>query len=397
MCLRLTVPDAVENQRSAPKPFRDQTTETEPATLPWRFGVTEPETPDNEKKRSWVGVIVRVVLFGVLIYLLWGFFAVIDWSAVVDGVRNLSGRAWLGLILFSFLRIVAEAWVLMAVLPGLGAGHAVLAFLAPSAAASVIPGPADLVARFAMYNSWGFSNEDTSISVFSSWIFTTGAKISLPIFAAIGIFIAGRTGADFPELETIAIIAAAVLIGAAFILVLVLRSEDLARSTGAWFGRVAKRISKPFRIGLPETVVEDIEEQFANFQTTAGVVIRERWLMATVAALLAQFLQYMILLISMRGVGVTSDMLNPAEIFAAFSLVQLLTAIPITPGGLGIAEAGYVTALAGQSNKALADTVTAGTLVYRLFSWILIIPLGGIAWLLWNRTLPKEESVDEPG
>lgn len=347
----------------------------------------------DSKGRSWLKTIIRIGLVALLIYLLWGFFAVIDWGAVVDGIANLSTRAWIGLIAISVLRILAEAWVLAAVTPGLMYGHAIAAFLAPSAAASVVPGlPADLVARFGMYNSWGFSNEDTTISVTASFVFTTGAKISLPIFAAVGLAVVGRTGSAVPELETVALIAAALLIGGAMALTLVLRSDQLAHTIGSRIGRAAHRLAKPFRIHLERDLAEELADRFVHFQATAGELIKRRWLPATVAALLAQFLQYGILLVALRGVGVTSDQLNPVEIFAAFALVQLITAIPITPGGLGIAEAAYITFLVAESDSTLVEAVTAGTLIYRLFSWVLIIPLGGLAWLWWSRSLPKQEA-----
>ena len=352
------------------------------------------ETPADDAAeqtagRSWIRTVITIVLAALLIYLLWGIFTAIDWKAVVDGIRGLSLTAWIALIVVSVLRIIAEAWVLDAVLPGLGLWRATLAFLAPSAAASVIPGPADLAARFGMYSSWGFSANDTGISVMASWVFTTGAKVALPILAAIGLAAVGRANAD---VETIVIIAAAVLLGGVILLVVLLRSEQLARRLGHWMGRTGKRLVKPFRIDLPDEIEGDLAERFAHFRATAGVLIRERWPVASTAALSAQLLQFGILLVSMRGVGITSDQLHWAEIFAAFALIQLITAIPITPGGIGIAEAGYVTLLVVESNRALADAVTAATLIYRLFSWIIIIPLGGLAWLLWNRSLPKDEA-----
>ena len=360
--------------------------------------MTSSETPgdasvEEPSGRSWVRTVILVGLGALLIYLLWGVFAAIDWKTVIDGIRNLSATAWIALIVVSILRIGAEAWVLASVLPGLGMWHATLAFLAPSAAASVIPGPADLAARFGMYSSWGFSANETGISIMASWVFTTGAKVALPILAAVGLALVGRANAD---LETIAIIAAAVLVGGVIILMLLLRSEQLARRIGHWAGRTGKRLTTPFRIELPDDLAGDLAERFAHFRETAGVLIRERWPIASAAALTAQLLQFGILLVAMRGVGITAEQLHWAEIFAAFALIQLVTAIPITPGGIGIAEAGYVTLLVVESNRALADAVTAGTLIYRLFSWIIIIPLGGLAWLWWSRTLPAEEATPEP-
>jgi uncharacterized protein (TIRG00374 family) len=100
------------------------------------------------------------------------------------------------------------------------------------------------------------------------------------------------------------------------------------------------------------------------------------------------------LLTSLRGVGISSEQLHWVEIFAAFTLVQVITIIPIMPGGLGIAEASYVSLLVVGSDRALVDTVTAGTLVYRLFSWLLIVPFGGIAYLFWRRSVTDVHPVE---
>jgi len=358
----------------------------------------EPQRPSGKeatgrKEGDWIRTAVRVGLIALFAYLLWGIITAIDWTAVVDGIGRLSATAWGLLLAVSALRILTEAWLLRAVMPGLGLGRATLAFLAPAAAASVLPNPADLVARFGMYTSWGYSANDTTLSVVASWLFTTGAKITLPIFAAVGLATIGRANAD---VETIAVIAAAILLAGIVVLLLVLRSERLARRVGHRAGQIALRLARPFRIELPGNVADDLADRVAHFRETGGTLIRQRWRSATAAALAAQFSQYLILLLSLRGVGVSGEQLHPVEIFAAFALVQLITVIPITPGGIGIAEAAYVSLLVAETERALASLVTAGTLVYRLFSWILLIPLGGLAWLWWRRTLPDAETRADP-
>jgi uncharacterized protein (TIRG00374 family) len=56
--------------------------------------------------------------------------------------------------------------------------------------------------------------------------------------------------------------------------------------------------------------------------------------------------------------------------------------VPITPGGLGFVEAGLTTllVLSGVS----ADQAAVGTLLYRLASYWLPIPLGALAWGAWG-------------
>jgi uncharacterized protein (TIRG00374 family) len=56
--------------------------------------------------------------------------------------------------------------------------------------------------------------------------------------------------------------------------------------------------------------------------------------------------------------------------------------IPITPGGLGFVETGLTTllVLAGTST----DQAVVATLLYRLASFWLPIPLGAVAWGGWH-------------
>ena len=57
--------------------------------------------------------------------------------------------------------------------------------------------------------------------------------------------------------------------------------------------------------------------------------------------------------------------------------------IPLTPGGLGFVEAGLsgMLVLAGVSGQ----QAVVGTLAYRLVSFWLPLPIGGIAYLLFRR------------
>ena len=61
----------------------------------------------------------------------------------------------------------------------------------------------------------------------------------------------------------------------------------------------------------------------------------------------------------------------------------MLAQIPITPGGLGVVEAGLTGSLALIGVPPAAAAVA--TLAYRLVSYWLALPAGGVAWLLHRR------------
>ena len=76
---------------------------------------------------------------------------------------------------------------------------------------------------------------------------------------------------------------------------------------------------------------------------------------------------------------------RPTLILLAFCAAQLLAQIPITPGGLGVVEAGLTGFLVVIGVPASAAAVA--TLAYRLVSYWLALPAGGVAYLVHRRRI----------
>jgi uncharacterized protein (TIRG00374 family) len=80
---------------------------------------------------------------------------------------------------------------------------------------------------------------------------------------------------------------------------------------------------------------------------------------------------------------------RPSEVLLAYVVAQALAIVPLTPGGLGFVESGLTTLLVliGIS----AATAAIGTLLYRLVSFWLPIPVGALAWAGWRINLTRSE------
>ena len=78
-------------------------------------------------------------------------------------------------------------------------------------------------------------------------------------------------------------------------------------------------------------------------------------------------------------VGAFGHFVNPDGLLVAYGLANVLAAIPITPGGLGVIEATLTTVLIGFGTPRGAATL--GVVAYRLINFWLPIPLGGVAYL----------------
>jgi len=127
--------------------------------------------------------------------------------------------------------------------------------------------------------------------------------------------------------------------------------------------------------GLPQKLLA--ERDF--IRTTIG----EHWAAAVFSAAGNIGFDYIALLCALRAIGAQP---RPSLVLLAYTAAALLALIPLTPGGLGFVEAGLVgtLTLAGVNPS---DALVA-TLVYRLVSFWLPIPVGGGAYALFRRRYP---------
>jgi uncharacterized protein (TIRG00374 family) len=114
-------------------------------------------------------------------------------------------------------------------------------------------------------------------------------------------------------------------------------------------------------------------------RTTFG----RRWQAAVLAAVGKSVLDYLALIACLRAVDAEP---NPSLVLLAYVAASFLGMLPFTPGGLGFVEAGLIgmLALAGVS----AGAATVATLAYRLVSFWLPIPAGGVGYVLFRRRYP---------
>jgi uncharacterized protein (TIRG00374 family) len=105
-----------------------------------------------------------------------------------------------------------------------------------------------------------------------------------------------------------------------------------------------------------------------------------------------------VLLITLRHVGVSQDEVSWIRVLAAFAFVRLISALPVTPGGVGVVELGYAAALTIGLDETTRAQVVAAILVFRAITYALPIPLGAGAYVIWRRNQSwrmSEEQRDE--
>ena len=123
-----------------------------------------------------------------------------------------------------------------------------------------------------------------------------------------------------------------------------------------------------------------------QFRNSANQLLKRRWHVLTLATLAGQLTVFVVLLTSLRVLGVPSSDVNAVEVFASWSLVRLLGSIPITPGGLGVVELGLTTALVGFGGN--QPDVVAAVLVYRFLTMAPTLVIGLLAGATWKKHRP---------
>ena len=119
-----------------------------------------------------------------------------------------------------------------------------------------------------------------------------------------------------------------------------------------------------------------------RFREETIELIRQRWLFLTAATLAGHLTVFLVLLASVRAVGVPRAEVTIVEAFAAWTLARILGSIPITPGGVGFVELGLTGVLVafGANN----DEAVAATLIYRFLTVVPTLVVGLIAAATWK-------------
>jgi putative heme transporter len=272
--------------------------------------------------------------------------------------------------------LVAYAGVLTAVIPGLRRNQGVVLNTASSAVSNVVPfgGAVGVGATYGMCRSWGFGVPTTTLGIMVSGIWNIFLKLGLPIVALVLLVIEGRATGG---LVGAALVGLAILIAAVVALTLVLRSERLAETIGSGLQSAvsaALRLTRrPERAGVREAVVD--------FRHRSRDLIAARWPRVTFWMLTYSLLQFLLQFLCLKLLG--DHELATIQVFAAFAFGRLLSTVPITPSGVGFADATVIGALVAFGGD--PAVCTAGVLLFTGFTFLLEIPVGGVSWIIWAR------------
>jgi putative heme transporter len=285
-------------------------------------------------------------------------------------------------------------WILLVVtVPGLSWVQAMIVTQSSTALANTLPGgPAfGLGLAYSMYSSWGFRRPVIGLALVVSGVGDIFAKLAIPLIALVALALEGRADRG---LVVAAGFSAAIIGAGVLALALMFTSDRWAHRIGEWGERVVSVV----RGWVGRGPLEGWGEQAARFREETAGLLGGRWLQILAASLVSHLSLFLVLLLALRHVGVSEAQVGWAEALGAFAVVRLVSAIPITPGGLGIVELGLAAALVVAGGPEVE--VVAAVLLYRALTYLVQIPFGTVTYLSWKigqgRRRRRDEAVAVP-
>ena len=300
------------------------------------------------------------------------------WFAAMILAQVLS---WASMWLLQRLAVDARSW-----------WPVVTSQLASGALGRVVPGGAAAAGalQYRMLVQAGIPSSLAGIGIGVASIVLLAILAALPVLAIPAVLL----GVAVPErlwqagLVGIAVFVALLAIGATLL------ASDRAV---AWVGRTWIRIGTRLRPRKPPPA--DLPERWRDQRDLVRTALGRRWWEAVTGGAGRWLFDWLTLVTALAAVGQHP---RPTLILLSFCAAQLLAQVPITPGGLGVVEAGLTGTLVLIGVPAGAAAVA--TLAYRLVSYWLALPAGGVAYLVHRRhirrghvSVPRLSAPHSPG
>jgi len=324
--------------------------------------------------------VLRIVVSAAIVAAIFGF-ALPRFASYRSAWASIGAMTWQQALLVAVAAVgsMVFSWIVIcSVLPSVRLREAAVVNLGSSAVANTLPagGALAMGVSWAMLSGWGISTADYVLYTLVSGIWNVFARLALPVIALLVMLTVSRPGAG---LIAAAATGLALLCATAVGLALMLRSESFAF-------RVGRALWRAFTVGcrLLRRQAPNVPGWVPGFRGRATALLTARGWRITVIMAAGNLALWLVLLACLRGTGLSQAQVPWQTSLAAFAFVRLLTALPVTPGGLGITELGLIGTLAAGADHRASVQVTAAVLLYRAVTYLPPIPLGAIACLVWR-------------
>lgn len=315
---------------------------------------------------------IAIIAFGL------PFFADTTWGQIWHHLSRVGFMTSLELFGLVALGLWFYTFTLTGSLPGLSHSKALMMNVAGSSVGNLLPGggAAGVAVTYLMGRTWGFSRLNISTSIIVSGVWNVLARVALPLLG-IAMLSFDQTALP-PSVRRGAAVGAVAGLLVLLVFIAMVVSEKWAGKLGTfldrWIGDWIARLRRGEKRGQRPDLKAILQDQRGRLAS----VTKTGWFPMTVGVTGFLGIYFVLFWRTMDAVGV--DIPTP-KLFAAYAIGRLLTAVGVTPGGLGITEAGTLAVMV--SWGADKPAAAAGVLLFAIFTHIFEVPLGALGWLGW--------------
>jgi hypothetical protein len=297
----------------------------------------------------------------------------VDWAEVRSALSHLAW--WHVPVLFAalLLRQVLNALPLSLYIPGVSAYRATQNDQVAILMSTIAPPPSDVALRMAMFSSWGVpvakGLAGTLMNTLTFYIVRFGAPVvGFVLLAATG----EKAGLRWADLISVAV-SVSIFVG----LMLVVRSEALARKVGTTAGRAVARVRK-------KVDPEAWAAACVRFRIDVAARFRRGFPRSLLALSAMLVVDLTMLLMALRFVGLDASELPVVEVAIAYLFAYPFTLFPFS--GIGIVDAFVLAAIVDAGGAEVEAAAVAGLVVWRVFTIGGPLALGAVGLAAWRRT-----------
>lgn len=350
----------------------DETTEGAPA-------------PTTEPPAMWKRIVSVLITIAVLA-LVFGFVIpkFSDYRTIADYVGSITAAWWLVLVVLSAAFLAAYPVVLTTVLRSLRFIEAFVDHMAGTALTNTLPsgGAVALGLNYAMYMSWGFTPHSVSAGLLAAGVWDWYGRIALPVLAVMAIAVFADA---LPWMWIVSVAGVAWVAFSIWLIATVLRSEPAAEAVARWADGVARRVAGWLHREPPQA-----HDAVIQFRTDLHSVITHHFGRITLATVGNHAAMAALYTASVYAVGVSTKEIPVPWVILSFALGRFLVMIPVSPGGLGLVDLGWIGLLTlgwqttDPGTPVDTDLIAAGVLLFRALSLFPPIVAGMGSWLFWR-------------
>lgn len=297
----------------------------------------------------------------------------IDWAAVWHTLTNLSWWHPFVLIALVVVRQTLLAMPLKFFVPGVTVYKAAVNDLGANLMSTFVPPPSDIALRVAMFSSWGVSAAKGLAGTVMNTVTFYIARFSTPVLGFVLLAVVGEE----PSYRWFELLSILLSISILVTLLLVLRSDVLARSVGTRGALALRRF-------LPKADPERWAQACMDFRADVADRFRYGFPRALLSQWAMQVADFFILLLCLRFVGVPATDVSLIWVAIAYLFAFPFTALPFW--GLGVVDAFLLAALVEAGGWEVEAAGIAGLVVWRVFTVAFPVVLGLGAVANWRRT-----------